>query len=74
MLCLITPAGMEKKFEEVGKPVAPNTFLPLPQMTPEEQKRVQSIAEKYGQKLYPIISFYLFLILSIYDLRLPSFR
>jgi hypothetical protein len=53
MLCLITPAGMEKMFVELGKPVAPGTFLPLPRMTPEEQKRIQSIAEKYGQKLYP---------------------
>ena len=53
MLCLITPAGMEKMFEELGKPVATGTFLPLPPMTSEEQKRIQSIAEKYGQKLYP---------------------
>ena len=43
---------MEKMFEEIGKPVAVNTFLPPPQMTPEELKQIQSIAEKYGQKLY----------------------
>lgn len=49
----ITPAGMEKMFEELGNPVAAGTFLPLPPMTSEEQKRIQSIAEKYGQKLYP---------------------
>jgi quercetin dioxygenase-like cupin family protein len=54
LLCFLTPAGMEKMFEEIGKPVSPNTFLPPPQMTPEEQKRVQNIAEKYGQKLYPL--------------------
>jgi hypothetical protein len=53
MLCLITPAGMEKMFEEVGKPVAAGTFLPPPQMTLEEQKRIQSIAEKFGQIVYP---------------------
>jgi quercetin dioxygenase-like cupin family protein len=53
ILCLITPAGMEKMFKEIGKPVSVDTFLPPPQMTPEEQKEVQSIAEKYGQKLYP---------------------
>ncbi|MDN5866436.1 MAG: cupin domain-containing protein [Candidatus Nitrosocosmicus sp.] len=53
MLCLITPAGMEKMFREIGKPVDANTFLPPSHMTSEEQKRVQSIAEKYGQKLYP---------------------
>ena len=54
ILCLITPAGMENMFKEIGKQVAANTFLPPPQMTPEEQKRVQGIAEKYGQKLYPL--------------------
>lgn len=53
ILCLTTPAGMEKMFDEIGKPVAAGTFLPLPQMTPEEKKQFQSIAEKYGQKLYP---------------------
>jgi quercetin dioxygenase-like cupin family protein len=53
ILCLITPAGMEKMFEEIGKPVAPGTFLSRPKMTPEEQKQVQSIAERYGQTLYP---------------------
>lgn len=53
MLCLITPSGMEKMFREIGKPVPANTFLPPLHMTSEEQKRVQSIAEMYGQKLYP---------------------
>jgi len=53
ILCLTTPAGMEKMFVEIGKPVPADTFLPQPQMTPEEQKQFQSIAEKYGQKVYP---------------------
>jgi quercetin dioxygenase-like cupin family protein len=54
ILCLITPAGMEKMFKEIGKPVSNGTFLPPPsQMTAEEQNQVKSIAEKYGQKLYP---------------------
>jgi glyoxylate utilization-related uncharacterized protein len=38
ILCLITPAGMEKMFEEIGQPVASGTFLLRPKMTPEEQK------------------------------------
>ncbi len=54
MLCLITPAGMEKMFKEIGKPVTANTFLPPSHMTQEEQKQLLDIAEKYGQKLYPI--------------------
>ena len=44
---------MEKMFLEMGKPVTPDTFLPIPQMTNEELKHLQSIAEKYGNKLYP---------------------
>jgi dissimilatory sulfite reductase (desulfoviridin) alpha/beta subunit len=44
---------MEKMFKEIRKPVDANTFLPPPQMTPEELKKFQNIAEKYGQKLYP---------------------
>jgi hypothetical protein len=47
------PTGMEIMFVEIGKPVAADTLLPIPQMTPEELKRFQGIAEKYGQKLYP---------------------
>ena len=54
ILCLTTPAGMENMFLEIGKPVAADTLLPIPQMTHEELKHLQSIAEKYGQKLYPI--------------------
>ena len=53
MLCLITPAGMEKMFLEIGKSVAANTFLPPSHLTPEEQKQLLAIAEKCGQKLYP---------------------
>jgi quercetin dioxygenase-like cupin family protein len=53
ILCFTTPAGMDKMFLEIGKPVSANTLSPIPQMTPEELKRLQSIAEKYGQKLYP---------------------
>jgi len=53
LLCVLTPAGMEGMFQEIGRPVAPGAFLPPPEMNPEEQKRLQGIAEKYGQKLFP---------------------
>jgi len=53
ILCFLTPGGMEKMFKEIGKPVDANTFLLPPQMTPEELKRNESIAEKYGARLYP---------------------
>lgn len=53
MLCIVTPAGMEDMFEEIGTPVEANTFLPPPVMNPELMKKFEAIAEKYGQKLYP---------------------
>jgi quercetin dioxygenase-like cupin family protein len=53
ILCFTIPAGMDKMFQEIGKPVTVDTLLPIPQMTHEELKHLQSISEKYGQKLYP---------------------
>ncbi len=53
-LCFLTPAGMEKMFLEVGKPVTVDTLLPIPQLTYENLKRLQSVAEKYGLKLYSL--------------------
>lgn len=40
-------------FIEIGKPVADGEFLPPPPMDAEAQKKMQAIAEKYGQKVYP---------------------
>ena len=53
LLCVVVPAGLEKFFQEIGKPVQAGTFLPVPDMNPDEQQRLQGIAEKYGQKLFP---------------------
>lgn len=53
LLCVLTPAGMEGLFQEIGRAVAPGAFLPPPEMNPEEEKRMQGIAEKHGQKLFP---------------------
>ena len=53
MLCIVTPAGMEEMFEEIGTPVEANTFLPPPEMNSDMLKKFEIIAEKYGQKLYP---------------------
>jgi len=53
LLCTVMPAWMDQMFTEIGKPVAPGTFLPPTPPTEEEQKQLQTIAEKYGQKLYP---------------------
>lgn len=51
--CVVMPAGLDAFFREIGQPVAPGQFLPPPRLTPAEQQRLQAIAEKHGQKLYP---------------------
>lgn len=53
LLCVVIPAGLEKFFEEIGKPVQIGTFLPPPVMNPQEQQRLQEIAKKYGQEVFP---------------------
>ena len=53
LLCTVVPAGLEKFFQEIGKRVEANKFLsPMPP-TAEELNKLKSIAEKYGQELYP---------------------
>jgi len=53
LLCIVVPSGLETFFEEIGKPVGYGEFLPPPPMDPESAKKLQAIAEKHGQKLYP---------------------
>jgi hypothetical protein len=53
MLCTVVPAGLEEFFIEIGEPVAAGEFLPPPPMDPESIKKIQAIAEKHGQILYP---------------------
>ncbi len=54
LLCVVVPAGLEEMFAEVGKPVEPGTFLPRPAPPgPEELARLQGLARKYGQEMFP---------------------
>ena len=53
LLCIVVPAGLEKLFQEIGKPVAAGQFLPPPPMNPEAMKRMQEIAQKHGQQIFP---------------------
>ena len=53
LLCTVMPAGLEELFVEIGQPVAWGSFLPVPRMTPEMMKRLNTVAEAYGQRLYP---------------------
>lgn len=53
LVCFVVPAGLDQFFQEIGTVVPTGTFLPPSEMGPEEQKRLQTIAEKYGQELFP---------------------
>jgi quercetin dioxygenase-like cupin family protein len=53
LLCTVVPAGLETFFEEVGEPVAPGEFLPPAEPDEAGLKRLQDIAQKHGQQLYP---------------------
>ncbi len=51
--CVVVPAGLEAFFEEIASPAPFGEFVPPAPMTPELQKKLQGIAEKYGQQLFP---------------------
>ncbi|MDR3696192.1 hypothetical protein [Mucilaginibacter sp.] len=53
LLCTVVPAGLEEFFEEIGEPVAVGEFLPQAPMNPESIKKLQAIAQKHGQVVYP---------------------
>lgn len=53
LLCTVVPAGLEAFFEEIGQPVAPGQFLPLPHFDEATINRLQAIAEKHGQQVFP---------------------
>jgi quercetin dioxygenase-like cupin family protein len=53
LLCTVIPSGLEELFQEIGKPVEAGAFLPPPVLNLEELQRLKTLAEKYGQRLYP---------------------
>lgn len=53
LLCTVVPAGLDSFFEEIGKPIDAGKFLAPQPPTPEELNKLQQLAEKYGQELYP---------------------
>ncbi|SFC73154.1 cupin domain-containing protein [Spirosoma endophyticum] len=53
LLCTVVPAGLETLFEEIGQPVASGQFLPPPPLDEAAVKKLQAIAEKHGQKVFP---------------------
>jgi quercetin dioxygenase-like cupin family protein len=53
LLCVVVPSGLEEFFIEIGQPVENNAFLPPPVLTPGDIKKLEKIAEKFGQIIYP---------------------
>ncbi len=53
LLCTVVPAGLDSFFKEIGKPADTGIFLPPPTLSREESEKLKSLAEKYGQELYP---------------------
>ena len=53
LLCTVVPAGLEEFFEEIGEPATAGEFLPPPPMDAESVKKLQAIAQKHGQIVYP---------------------
>lgn len=53
LLCTVVPAGLEKFFEEVGQPVQYGEFKPNPPMDKEYINKLQEIAARYGQQVFP---------------------
>ena len=53
MLCTVIPSGLDEFFQEIGKPVEVGKFLAPHIPNPEELQKLEAIAAKYGQQLYP---------------------
>lgn len=53
LLCTVIPAGLDEFFEEIGTPTTAGVFLPPPVLGAEELAKLQALAEKHGQKVYP---------------------
>ena len=53
LLCTVVPAGLDSFFREIGQPVETGTFLKPSAPTGEQLEKMKSLAEKYGQELYP---------------------
>ncbi len=53
LLCTVAPAGLDAMFAEIGQPVEVGQFLPPVPMTPERLQQMQTIAQQYGQEVFP---------------------
>lgn len=53
LLCTVIPAGLEEFFVEIGEPVKLGELKPVPHFDQETIEKLQKIAERYGQKVFP---------------------
>jgi quercetin dioxygenase-like cupin family protein len=53
LLCFVVHSGIVEFFMEIGKPVLPGVFLPVPEMDAETLKKLKEIVTKHGQKIFP---------------------
>jgi len=53
LLCIVTPAGMDDMFREIGKPVTAGTVVPASAPTAEGIAKMKDIGERYGMELFP---------------------
>jgi len=52
LLCIVSPAGMDEMFREIGKPVVAGEPIPPPQGPPPPEV-LKHLGEKYGQEFFP---------------------
>lgn len=52
LLCIVTPAGLDDFFREIGTPIS---FGKIPEggVSDEQKEKMKEAAVRYGQKLYP---------------------
>ena len=53
MLCVVSPAGLEEFFEELGEP-ATTRALPPPPSGPPDIARMMALSDKYGFEILPV--------------------
>lgn len=53
LLCTVVPAGLDRFFREIGESVEAGKLFSPSTPTAEELNKLKSVAEKYGQQLYP---------------------
>lgn len=53
VLCMVVPSGLEEFFQEAGEPAEYGKFLPLPDMNEAFMKKMETLAKKFDQELFP---------------------